>query len=420
MTTSTPVQNGAAKSIDRKALIFIIITTCLSTIGFGLINPVAPFLVTRYVTDPNSAGLVLGWLTSAYAICQFIAAPGLGALSDRYGRRPILLICLLGSAVGYLLLGIGGALWVLILGRVIDGLTGGNFGVAFAYVADITPADERGRYFGMIGAISGVALFLGPAIGGLLSKISIEAPLFVAAAVTFANVLLGLFFMPESLPKEKRTTKVNIAELNPLSILTKVGAIAQIRALLTVSFLIALGFGAVGGIGLLTKDSLGWDAAATGSIFVVVGITDIVVQGVLLQRLLKRFSEAQIAIAGMVGEVIGLILIASVVALHSPAVLLLGTFMFAMGDGLFGPSFNGLLARGVDASAQGQVQGGNQAVQSLAHIIGPLASGEMYDRLGHATPFISASVIAALAIVVTTMALPALNRITKQTKSMPA
>ncbi len=413
METSKPVQNGGGKRIDRKALIFIIITTCMASIGIGLINPVAPFLVTRYVSDPNSAGWVLGWLTSAYAICQFIAAPGLGALSDRYGRRPILLICLFGSAIGYLLLGIGGALWVLILGRVIDGLTGGNFGVAFAYVADITPEEERGKYFGMIGAIAGVAVILGPAIGGLASKISIEAPLYLAAAVTFANVILGLFFMPESLPKEKRTTKVNIAQLNPLSILARVGSIAQIRALLVVSFLTMLGFTAVIGLGLLTKDALGWDAAATGSIFVIVGITDIIVQGVLLQRLLKRFSEAQIAIGGIAGEAIGLLLIGSIVFVHSPVTLFIGTVIFAMGDGLFGPTLNVLLTRDVDASAQGQVQGGNQAVQSLARIIGPLASGEMYDRLGHSTPYLGGSVIAILAIGVLSMALPGLKATSK-------
>lgn len=419
MQTSTPVQNGG-QHINRMALIFIIITTCLGSIGFGLINPVAPFLVTRYVSDPNSAGLVLGWLTSAYAICQFIAAPGLGVLSDRYGRRPILLICLLGSAIGYLLLGIGGALWVLILGRVIDGLTGGNFGVAFAYVADITPVDERGKYFGMIGAIAGVATIIGPAVGGLLSKISIETPLYVAAAITFANVLLGLFFMPESLPKEKRTTKVNIAQLNPLSILVKVGAIAHIRTLLVVSFLTMLGFAAVLNLGLLTKDTLGWDAAATGSIFVLVGITDIIVQGVLLQWLLKRFSEAQIAIGGMVGEAVGLILIGSIVFVHSPVPLFIGTVIFAMGDGLFEPSLNGLLSRGVEANLQGQVQGGNQAVQSVARIVGPLASGEMYDRLGHSTPYIGGSIIAVLSIAVLSMAQLTLKRSSNPAESPSA
>ncbi len=419
MQSSPSIQNGGSKRINRMALIFIIITTALGTIGLGLINPVAPFLVTRYVSDPNSAGLVLGLLTSVYAICQFFAAPGLGALSDRYGRRPILLICLFGSAIGYLMLGIGGALWVLILGRVIDGLTGGNFGVTFAYVADITPAEERGKYFGWIGAVSGVALILGPAIGGLLSKISIEAPLFAAAAVTFANLILGFFFMPESLVKEKRTTKMNIAQLNPLSILVKVGSIVQIRVLLVVSFLIALSFGAVESIGLLTKDILAWDAAATGSIFVLVGITDILAQGLLLQRLLKRFSEAQVAITGMICEAVGLLLIGSIVLIHSPVLLFLGTISFALGDGLFGPSLNGLLSRNVDASAQGQVQGGNQAVQSLARIIGPLASGVLYDHLGHSTPYMSSAVMAVLAVAVISMALPALNRTARQTESTP-
>jgi len=181
-----------------------------------------------------------------------------------------------------------------------------------------------------------------------------------------------------------------------------------------------LGFAAVLNIGLLTKDTLGWDAAATGSIFVLVGITDILVQGVLLQRLLKRFSEAQVAIAGMVGEAIGLILIGSIVFVHSAVPLFMGTIIFAMGDGLFGPALNGLLSRGVDASAQGQVQGGNQAVQSVARIIGPLAAGEMYDRLGHSTPYLGGSVIAVMAIAVLSMALPTLNRTAKPAESPSA
>src|SRR4051812_35934354 len=129
MNTQTGAVN-APQRLNRKAFIFIVATTFLSSIGFGIITPVAPFLVTRYVTDPNSVGLALGWLTAAYSICQFIAAPGLGALSDRFGRKPILLFCMIGSAVGYLLLGVGGALWVLFLGRIIDGITGANFSVS--------------------------------------------------------------------------------------------------------------------------------------------------------------------------------------------------------------------------------------------------------------------------------------------------
>ncbi len=419
-TSSTHLKSSGGKGIDRKAMIFIIVTACLSSIGIGLISPVAPFLVSRYVSDASSAGLVLGWLTSAYAICQFIAAPALGALSDRFGRRPILLICLFGSAIGYLLLGIGGALWVLLLGRIIDGITGGNFGVTFAYIADITPPEDRGKYFGWLGAISGIAFIFGPIIGGLVAKLGIEAPFYLAAAVTFANVLFGLFFMPESLSKEKRTTHINIAQLNPLSILTKASAIPQIRWLLIVGFLIALPFSALqSGLGLLAKDVLSWDAAATGSVFMLIGITDILVQGVLLQRLLKRFSEAQVGIGGMVCEAIGYLLIASIVFVHSPIPLLVGTAIFAMGDGLIGPALGGLLARSVEDSKQGQVQGGNQAVQSLAHIGGPLLGGDVYDRAGRSTPYIGGSAIVVLAIAFMAMALPTFSRTAKPAESTP-
>ncbi|MBA3868568.1 MAG: MFS transporter [Anaerolineae bacterium] len=419
METSSQILGG--KGIDRKAWIFILITTFLGSLGIGLISPVAPFMISRYVTDSNSAGLILGWLTSAYAICQFIAAPGLGALSDRFGRRPILLICLFGSAVGYLLLGIGGALWVLILGRIIDGLTGGNFSVTFAYVADLTPPDERGKYFGWLGAFAGIGIILGPAIGGLVAKLGISAPLYLAAAVTFANLLFGLFFMPESLSKAQRTPHIRITQLNPFTILSKVASMPQVRWLLLAGFMIALPMGALqGNIGLFAKDSLNWDAAAIGSIFVVVGITDILVQGLLLQRLLKHFSEKLVAIGGMAGEMIGYLLIGSTAFIHSPIPLLIGTIIFAMGDGLIGPALNGLLSRGVDANAQGQVQGGNQAAQSLARTGGPLLGGALYDRVGHGSPYFAGSAIVVLAIAVISMALPTLNRTIKPAESTSA
>jgi DHA1 family tetracycline resistance protein-like MFS transporter len=421
MQTSTQAKTSGIKGIDRKAWIFILMTTFLGSLGIGLISPVAPFLISRYVTDSNSAGLILGWLTSAYAICQFIAAPGLGALSDRFGRRPILLICLLGSAVGYLLLGIGGALWVLILGRIIDGLTGGNFSVTFAYVADLTPPDERGKYFGWLGAFAGIGIILGPAIGGLVAKLGISAPFYLAAAVTFGNLLFGLLFMPESLSKTQRTPHIHITQLNPFSILTKVVSMPQVRWLLLVGFMVALPFGALqGNIGLFAKDSLNWDAATIGSIFVLVGITDIVVQGLLLQRLLKHFSEKQVAIGGLVSEIVGYLLIGSTAFVHSPVPLLIGTIIFAMGDGLLGPALGGLLSRGVDASAQGQVQGGNLAAQSLARTGGPLLGGVLYDRVGHSSPYFAGSAIVVLAIAVVSMALPTLNRTTKSVEPTSA
>jgi MFS transporter, DHA1 family, tetracycline resistance protein len=392
---------------DTKALIFIIMTAFLTSMGFGIITPVAPFLVTRYVSDPNSVGIVLGWLSSVYALCQFIFAPGLGILSDRYGRRPILLLCMAGSAVGYLFLGIGGSLWILFLGRIIDGITGGNFGVTFAYIADITPVEQRGRYFGMLGAISGIGFILGPALGGLVAKLGYEAPFYLAAVFTFANVIYGLIFMPESLSKENRTHKTALSDLNPLSALKGVMAIPQLRWLLIVSFLYTLPFAALGAnLGLFAKDSLGWDADSIGVIFALVGVTDIVVQGVLLQWLLKRFRDNQVAVLGFICEGIGYVLIASIAVLHTPVPLLIGTIFFAMGDGLLGPSLGGLLSRAAGEQSQGQVQGGSQSVHSLAQIAGPSLGGAIYDGFGHATIYVAGAGIVAVAVAALSRVFP--------------
>ncbi len=412
--STQPIHAESAKSAkqpNRQAVLFIIVTAFLSSMGIGLISPVAPFLVARYVGDSSSAGVTLGLLTSIYAICQFVAAPGLGVLSDRFGRRPILLICLFGSAIGYLLLGIGGALWVLFLGRIIDGITGGNYSVSFAYIADVTPPEERAKYFGRVGAIAGIGIIAGPIIGGLLAKFGIEAPFYGAAALTFANIIFGLFFMPESLTKAQRTRSVTLAGLNPFSLLREVFMIRQLRWLLMATFLYSVPFAVVASnLGLLVRDSLGWDATAIGSIFALVGVTDIVVQGVLLERLFKRFSESQVAIGGLCCEVVGYMLIASIVVLPSPLSLLMGTVIFAMGDGLLGPSLSSLMSRAAGTQSQGQVQGGSQSVQALARVVGPLAGGGLYDSAGHAAPYLGGVVMTLLAIGAALLAQPSVKQ----------
>jgi DHA1 family tetracycline resistance protein-like MFS transporter len=407
--------------MNRQALLFIIVTAFLTTIGFGVITPVAPFLITRYVTDPNSIGITLGWLTAAYSICQFLAAPGLGALSDRFGRKPILLFCIFGSAVGFLLLGIGGALWVLFLGRIIDGITGANFSVSFAYIADVTPPEQRGKYFGWVGALGGIGFILGPVIGGLMAKISYEAPFYLAAALTFANVLFGLFFMPESLPKADRAKQVSLAGLNPFSVLQNVFAVPQLRGLLIATFLFTLPFAALqANMGLFAKDTLGWNADATGVLFSLVGVSDIIVQGVILGVALKRLGEARVAFIGLCCEVAAYLLIASTAWTKIPLPLFAGVLVFALGDGLLGPSLNSLASRAVDAKAQGKVQGGSQAVQSLARIGGPLLGGDLYDRVGHTAPYLAGAGIVALAVAVIGLAIPGLRQPSARAENVPA
>ena len=390
---------ATASSITRKALIFIMVTTFLGAMGLGIITPIAPYLVTRYVPNSDGIGVIVGLLTAIYAISQFIAAPALGALSDRFGRRSILLICLLGSAVGYLLLGIGGALWVLFLGRIIDGLTGANNGIINACIADIIPADQRGKYFGWTGAAMGVGFILGPAIGGMLAKFGYEVPFYVAATVTFANVIYGFFFMPETLPVTARVSAIKASQLNPVSTLGKVMAMPYLRWLLLAMFIYVLPFSALqANLSLLVKDTLNWDADTTGVVVSVFGIMSIFVQAILLQWLLKRVSENKVAIAGAAFTLAAFLLLASIVLFKSAVPFMLGLIVFAVGEGFLNPALGGMISGSTDAQSQGEVQGGMQSIISLAGIAGPLFGGELYDRFGHGSPYVAGAICCLLTL----------------------
>ena len=407
MAFSVAAERSTSQPPKRSALVFISVTVFLGSMGVGLITPGAPFFVSRYIPDPDQLGVVLGWLTSIYAVCQFLAAPALGVLSDRVGRRPVLLVCLLGSAVGYLVFGIGGALWVLFVSRIIDGITGANIAVSLAYIADITAPEERGRYFGLIGAIAGIGFILGPSIGGLLSKLGYEAPLYAAAAITFGNVIYGLLLAPESLSEAARARRINTAQLNPFSVLFQVFSMRALRWLLVVTFLYSLPLAMLqSNVSLFTKDTLRWDADTVGLLLTIFGITSIVVQGVLLARLLRRFGEKRVAVAGLCSEVVGYVLIASIVFVRSPLLILMGVIFFAMGDGLLGPAIGGMLSGAAGEHNQGQVQGGSQAVQSLARIAGPVVGGLLYDSVNHAAPYLSGAAIVLLAALFMMAVLP--------------
>ena len=411
----TPSQSTTTSvSLNRKAWIVVLVTTFLNVAGYGIIIPVAPFLITRYVNDPTRLGITVGLLTTIYAVCQFIAAPGLAAISDRLGRRPILLICLLGSALGFLLLGIGGALWVLFLGRIIDGLTGANASVILAYVADITPPKERSKYYGWTGALEGLGLVVGPTVGGLLAKFGIQVPFYAAAAVALASLVVGLFFMPESLAKAQRTASLSLARLNPFSTLQAVFALPQLRWLLVAIFLFMLpGYMFQSNLGLFAKDLLHWNADAVGVLFTVFGIASTLVQAVVLQWLLRWFSATQLSIGGLCLAVIALLLMTPVVALGSATLLYGAIILLALGDGLTSPNLSALISQAADAGSQGKVQGASKSMQSLAAITGPVLSGELYDHLAHGSPYVAGAGLFVLTIGAMLLALPALRRVTE-------
>ncbi len=389
------------QTIDKKALIFGLMSVFLCGMGFSIISPVIPFLVKPYISNPSEQAIFVTLLTSVYAVCVFFSAPGLGALSDRYGRRPILLVCLLGSAIGYLVFGIGGALWVLFAGRIIDGITGGNISTIFAYFADITPREQRTKYFGWISAVAGVGTVLGPTIGGILAKFGYSVPFYFGAIITLFNFVYGIFYMPESLDKNNRLKKITFVRVNPFTQLINVISMKSLKRLLISGFFLWIPNGAFQALfSQFTMNTFNWAPEVIGLMFSILGIQDIISQGLIMPKLLLKLSDTQIAILEMISEVLGYIFIAASSIFSFYPFFIIGMFIFGFGDSIFGPSFNGILSKSLDSSEQGRIQGGSQAIQSLARIIGPIIGGQIYVSLGHSSPAFMGVILIAIAIAI--------------------
>ncbi|MBF2518835.1 MFS transporter [Listeria marthii] len=387
--------------INKKTLLFGLISVFLCGMGFSIIMPVVPFLVAPYVSNASEQALMVTLLTSVYALCVFFAAPGLGALSDRFGRRPVLLICFIGSAIGYFVFGVGGALWVLFLGRVIEGITGGSISTLFAFFADITPQEQRTKYFGWVSAAAGAGAALGPAFGGLLAHFGYAVPFFFGAAITLLNFMFGYFYMPESLQEEHRLKRIPLVRLNPFSQLLNILTIKNLSRLLIAAFLIWVPNGSLQAVMTqFTIDSFSWKPALIGMMFSIMGIQDILSQAFVMPKLLLKLTDKQIAILGMIAEIIGYALIAASSISTLAPLLVIGMFVFGFGDSIFGPAFNGMVSKSASASEQGRIQGGSQAIQSLARIIGPIIGGQIYITLGHAAPAVMGVILITVAIFV--------------------
>lgn len=367
------------KTKSKKHIFWIIIgIVLLNSIGMSVVLPLLPFIVGKYLPSEQ---IVVGMsaLMSVFAACTFFAAPIFGSLSDRYGRKYILIFSLLGSVIGYVLFGIGGALWVLFLGRIIDGLTAGNISILFAYISDSTEPKERAKRFGYIGSAMGIGKLGGPALGGLLGGISLSLPFFVTAGLIFISGLATYFLLPESLVPEKRTKHLTLNSFNVFSHFKDIFKLKNVKMLLLLGILFYISLGIFQfNFTIFLKDIYKWGPVFIGTMLTLVGICEIISRAVLLPWLLKRFNEKSIGIAGLIVFGIGLALIMSSVFLSSIIIISLAVIFIITGEGLFNPTYNARLSQSVDESNQGKLQGVNQSLQSANNMIMPLAAAAIY------------------------------------------
>jgi MFS transporter, DHA1 family, tetracycline resistance protein len=367
-------------------------------LGYGLVIPLLPFYTREY-----AAGAVLiGLLGSFYAAMQFVGGPFLGGLSDRTGRRPVIVLCLLGASCAYLLLGLAETLLLLFAAVVLAGAAGGTQATAQAYIADSTSPEDRARGLGLIGAAFGLGLMAGPALGGFLSLYSLHAPAFAASALALANATFGFLVLPESLPAGLRAT-TPLRRLDPVSQLRDVLGIRAIRWFLLAVFLLNLSFaGLLTNFPLFANARFGWDAPASAFFFAFVGVCAVLTQGLLIGWLQPRFGEERLLLGGLCVMALGLGLVA-VVPHGSLLYPVVGAL--AVGVGLAIPALTALISRRVSGREQGRIMGGLQAVISVTLVTGPLIAGLAFDRLGVPAPYWIGALLAALALLTASLAL---------------
>lgn len=381
----------------RSPLALIFATVFIHLVGFGIVIPVLPLYAERFGASP----LVIGLLVASYSIMQSLFAPLLGRLSDRVGRRPVLLISMAGTAVGFLLMGWAQGLGLLFAGRIIDGMTGGSITTAQAYIADVTPKERRSQGMGLIGAAFGLGFIFGPAIGGFLSHISMAAPFLFAAALALANAVLVFFFLPESRVAAAGGTEPPPARAGAVLRESEGGAL---ELAMGTYFFTTVAFSLMTATyPLFAERRFGYSPAEIGSIFAGVGVLGAIIQGGLMGWLARSFGEKRLTIAGT------LLMGGAFFALPSSrtgAALLAATALGSIGHGLLAAPLNAVASKSVGPDSQGRALGLMQSAASVARIIGPIAGGWLLNRdaafptvpFGR-TPYWAASGVMGIALV---------------------
>jgi DHA1 family tetracycline resistance protein-like MFS transporter len=356
------------------ALGFVFLTLLLDTLGFGLIIPVAPRLIEHlHGGAEKEAAPIVGWLGATYALMQFLFAPVLGALSDRFGRRPVLLVSMFGSGLDYLAMALAPNVTWLFVTRALNGLSGASMTTASAYVADITPPEKRAAGFGVVGAAFGLGFVLGPLLGGWLGDHDLRLPFWLAGIVTLLNWLYGLLILPESLPRERRQHRGR--SRNPVKALARLAHYPLALRLSGALLLLNLAqFALQGTWALYTQFRYEWSSTQIGSSLFAVGIGAVVVQGFLAKRIIARLGERRSLLLG-----IGIGVVAYLgYGLAERGWMVFCVIVYAAFSGIGMPACQSLITKSVRADEQGTVQGGLTAIQSLAMVLGPLLGTNVF------------------------------------------
>jgi DHA1 family tetracycline resistance protein-like MFS transporter len=379
--TETGVVNGGAAgpgnpvAASRATFVFIIVTVTLDFLAFGIIAPVLPNLIIHFEGgNMAKAAAITGYFGFAWATMQFLFSPVLGAWSDRFGRRPVILISCLGTGLDYIFMALAPTLRWLFVGRVISGITTSNVSTAFAYIADVTPAEERAKKYGLLGAAFGLGFVIGPAVGGLLGHYSLRAPFWAAAGLSLANFLYGLFVLPESLPAEKRA-KSAWHMANPLGSLTLLRSHKVLSGLAVVTVLYYLAHQALPSVFVLyTEFRYGWNERAVGIALGAVGICVAVVSGGMVGPYVKRFGERLSLTSGLFFGVLGFLGF----AMAPKGWIFLAAVPFIALWGVAGPAMQSLMSQLVEPSAQGKLQGAINSLRALTGMAGPLLFTQVF------------------------------------------
>ena len=350
----------------RSPLFVLFLTVLVDLVGFGIVIPVLPLYAEHFHASP----IAIGWLTGIYSGMQIIFTPILGRLSDRFGRRPVLMVSIAGTAVGFVLMGMATGLPMLFVARILAGITGGNISIPQAYIADVTTPDQRSRSMGLIGAAFGLGFTLGPMIGGIMSRISYGAPFFFAAALAVANTLLVYLLLPESLSHSHRSIPHKDA---PVGEVFRHGNGWMFTIVVTTYFFLIAGFAIMTTLfALFTEKHFGYDARANGYLFGFIGILSVIVQGGLIGRLVKLFGEVTLARTGMILTAASLALLPASTNLP---LLLTACAGLSFGSGFESPLLIGLASQMIDRRWQGRALGIMQSAGSTGRLLGPLLGG---------------------------------------------